>query len=269
MLRFFASAAAAAVLLSSASSACAGDGRPWWSGDWYASVGGAAFSAPRFEGANSRKLQFAPMFSVGKVGPAVRFSSRNDNPSVSLFDNGAVRAGIVGKLVTKRDEGTDAELVGLSEVRWGLEAGGFVEVYPTDWLRARAEVRHGIRSHQGVVADLAVDAFTDITPTLRLSGGPRATLASAKFFDAYYGVDAAESAKSGLSQYEPGSGVHSLGAGAALTWQATDAITTSAFTEYRRLTGPSADSSLVRERGARDQLLIGLSATYKFGFTLD
>ncbi len=213
MLRFFASAAAAAVLLSSASSACAGDGRPWWSGDWYVSVGGAAFSAPRFEGANSRKLQFAPMFSVGKVGPAVRFSSRNDNPSVSLFDNGALRAGIVGKLVTKRDEGTDAELAGLSEVRWGLEAGGFVEVYPTDWLRARAEVRHGIRSHEGVVADLAVDAFTDITPTLRLSGGPRATLASAKFFDAYYGVDAAESAKSGLSQYEPGSGVHSLGAG--------------------------------------------------------
>ncbi len=268
MLRFFASAAAAAVLLSSASSACAGDGRPWWSGDWYVSVGGAAFSAPRFEGANSRKLQFAPMFSVGKVGPAVRFSSRNDNPSVSLFDNGALRAGIVGKLVTKRDEGTDAELAGLSEVRWGLEAGGFVEVYPTDWLRARAEVRHGIRSHEGVVADLAVDAFTDITPTLRLSGGPRATLASAKFFDAYYGVSAAESVASKLSRYNPGGGLKSAGVGGAITWKVTDPVTASVFGEYSRLMGPAADSSLVKERGDRNQYMFGVSATYRFDFTL-
>ncbi|CAN7591094.1 MipA/OmpV family protein [Rhizobium sp. LjRoot30] len=259
----------ATVFLASTGVVSAQEGQAWWSGDWYVSIGAAGFVAPRFEGADSRKLQFSPLISIGKVGPAVRFSSRNDNPSFALLDNGGVRAGIAGKLITKRDEDTDSDLAGLAEVPWGLEAGAFVEVYPTDWIRARAELRHGIRSHHGVVADIAVDAFTDITPDLRLSGGPRATLASAKFFDAYYGVNAAESAKSGLSQYSPDGGVHSVGAGAALTWQASEAITTSSFVEYRRLTGPASDSSLVKERGSRDQLLFGLSATYKFGFTID
>ena len=43
----------------------------------------------------------------------------------------------------------------------------------------------------------------------------------------------------------------------------------SAFTEYKRLTGPAADSSLVKERGSENQLVIGLSASYKFNFTLE
>ncbi|NKF32492.1 MipA/OmpV family protein, partial [Pseudomonas sp. BGM005] len=103
-------------------------------------------------------------------------SSRNDNPSFALIDKGAFRAGIVGRFVPSRNDGDGRELKGLRKVKWGAEAGGFVEVYPTDFLRARAEVRQGIRSHDGVVADLAVDAFTDIAPDLQLSGGPRATL---------------------------------------------------------------------------------------------
>lgn len=260
---------AAGCMLAPAGAARAQEGGSWWSGDWYVSLGAAGFIAPKFEGAGKRKLQFAPLISVGKVGPAVRFSSRNDNPSFALVDYGAVRAGIAGKLITKRDEDTDAALVGLAPVRWGAELGGFVEVYPSDWIRARAELRQGIRSHKGVVADVAVDAFTDLAPGLRLSGGPRAAFASSRFYDAYYGVNAEQSAKSGLSEYSPGDGLHSVGAGAALTWQATDAIATSSYVEYRHLSGPAADSSLVRERGSRNQLLVGISATYKFGFTID
>ena len=252
-------------------SAClaSAEGQHWWSGDWYVSIGGSGFSAPKFSGAKHAELQFAPLISAGKAGPAPRFLSRNDNPSFVLIDHGAVRAGIVGKLITKRDDDTDAALVGLAPIKWGVELGGFAEVYPTDWLRVRGEVRHGIRGHHGVVADLAVDAYTDIIPNLRLSGGPRATFASKSFNKAYYGVDAEESARSGLSEYAPGDGLQSVGAGAALTWQATEAITASSFIEYRRLSGAAADSSLVRERGSRDQLLIGVSASYKFGFTLD
>lgn len=32
--------------------------------------------------------------------------------------------------------------------------------------------------------------------------------------------------------------------------------------------GAAADSSLVRERGSRNQLLVGVTATYRFDFTL-
>ena len=77
-----------------------------------------------------------------------------------------------------------------------------------------------------------------------------------------------EATASGLSNYTPHGGVGSAGVGAAITWQATEKLETSAYAEYKRLLGPAADSSLVRERGSRNQVLVGLSATYRFDFTL-
>jgi len=252
-----------------AGAAEAGDGQHLWSGDWYLSVGAAGFSAPKFEGGKHNKLQWSPLVSIGRQGPGPRFSSRNDNPSFALIESDAFRIGIVGKFVPSRDSSDGRELRGLKKVKWGVEAGGFAEAYPTDWLRARVEVRQGIRAHSGIVADAAVDAFTDITPELRASAGPRVTLASSDYFDTYYGVNARQSAASGLSGYKPGGGVKSVGFGGALTWKASQNWTTSTFLEYTRLTGPAADSSLVRERGDRNQLLIGVSASYKFNFTMN
>ena len=240
----------------------------WFSGDWYLKVGGAALHVPRFEGASGREFAFQPMISLGKAGPSARFSSRNDNISLAFIDTGTFRAGAAGELVFKRDGGTHRDIDGLSPVKFGAEAGGFAEVYPTDFLRLRAEVRRGIRSHDGVVADISADAFFDVTDSIQISGGPRASWASSGYFDAYYGVDAAESAASGLSEYEPGGGMKSYGAGAAVTWKATDQLTTSLFAEYQRLAGPAAKSSLVRERGSRNQITLGASAVYRFDFSL-
>jgi outer membrane protein len=241
----------------------------WWSGDWYVKIGGSAFVAPRYQGDNAYLFQGKPIFSLGKADQTVRFTSRNDNPSLSVYDSGAVRAGIVGKLVLPRDKSISDDLKGLSPVKLGVEAGAFTEVYPTDWMRIRAEVRRGIRSHDGIVADVAADAFTDVTDTIRLSAGPRVSFATDGYMDAYYGVNAKESAKSGLKKYKPEGGVQSAGLGAAINWKATEKVDTSLFAEYSRLLGPVADSSLVRERGDKDQFVIGVSATYRFDFKID
>lgn len=240
----------------------------WIHGDWYLTLGASGFVAPRFDGDNDYVFGVSPLVSLGKVGPAARFSSRNDNISLALIDNGGFRAGAVGKFLFERDDGTSDDLKGLDPVRFGGEIGAFAEVYPTDWLRVRGEVRQGIRSHDGVVGDIAVDAFMDVTPKIRVSGGPRLVFASGDYFDAYYGVTPEESAKSGLATYAPGSGIKSVGIGGAVTWQTTDRVTTSLFGEYARLVGPAADSSLVKERGSENQFLLGVSATYRFNFTM-
>ncbi|WP_416207990.1 MipA/OmpV family protein [Chelativorans sp. M5D2P16] len=244
------------------------DERHFWSGDWSLTVGATGLAGPRFEGSGSRAFQAAPLISLGRQGNTARFTSRNDNPSFAIIDTPSFRTGVAGKLLFGRDEETSDDLKGLDPVKWGAEAGVFAEVYPLEWMRVRAEVRHGIRSHDGVVGDLSADAFADVTPVIRVSAGPRLSFASAGYFDAYYGVDADEAAASGLAEYHPGSGIKSVGFGGAITWKTTDRITTTLFAEYERLKGPAADSSLVRERGSADQLTIGLSATYRFDFTL-
>jgi outer membrane scaffolding protein for murein synthesis (MipA/OmpV family) len=92
-------------------------------------------------------------------------------------------------------------------------------------------------------------------------------MASARYFDAYYGVSASEARASGLAPYSPGGGVESVGLGGAITWNVTDRLTASTFAEYKRLLGPAADSSLVKQRGDRNQWLLGVSSTYRFDLT--
>jgi outer membrane protein len=222
----------------------------WFSGDWYLKVGAAGFTQPKFEGDDSYEFAFLPIISLGKAGSESRFESRNDNISLGLLDTG------------------DPDLRGLSKVGFGVEVGGFAEIYPNDWLRLRGEVRQGIAAHDGLVADFQVDAYTDITPQVRVSAGPRLSFASSDYFEAYYGVDPVESAASGLAVYSPGGGLKSYGVGGAIDWKTTDRLTTSLFAEYSRLGSPAADSSLVRERGSPNQYLIGVSATYRFDFSL-
>lgn len=262
---------AAAVLLATAVPATSEEGGGlfgWVSGDWYLKIGATGMVAPDFEGGKDYLFTASPIISLGKVGPEARFTSRNDGISFSLYDTGAVRAGIAGKLIFGRDDDDADALKGLDPVRFGGELGGFAEVYPTDWLRVRGEVRHGIRSHDGVVADVAADAFYDVTDTVRISAGPRVSFASAAYFDAYYGVDAEEAAESGLREYDPSGGIKSAGIGGAIDWKVTDRVTTNFFAEYERLLGPAEDSSLVRERGSTDQFTVGVSATYRFDFSL-
>lgn len=230
---------------------------------WYLDIGAAGIQAPDFEGSRDRAFTVEPLVSLGRHGFAVRFSSRNDNISLGLIDSGGIRAGLAGKLVLPR-RSSHEDLQGLESVPLGLEAGAFAEIYPDDWVRVRGEVRRGIRSHDGVVAEIAVDAFMDVAPTVRISAGPRISYASSGYFDAYYGVSAGEAEASGLSQYEPGSGLRAIGAGGAVTWQTTERLATTVFAEYERLMGPAAGSSIVSERGTRDQLTLGAAATYRF-----
>lgn len=237
----------------------------FWSGDWYLKVGAAGLVAPKFEGSKKYRFSPQPLISLGRQGESTRFSSRNDNVSFAIIDTSRFRAGLAGKLLFERDD----DIHGLKDTKFGGEVGGFAEVYPTDWLRVRGEVRQGIRAHKGVVADISADAFYDVTPTVRISGGPRATFATKDYFKTYFGVDAEEAAASGLSEYHPGGGFKSAGVGGAITWKATDKIDTSLFGEYSRLQGDAKNSSIVKERGSRDQFMVGVSATYRFDFSLD
>ncbi|MEW9806964.1 MipA/OmpV family protein [Mesorhizobium sp. ZMM04-5] len=271
MSQRFRSTVMAAALLAVPGSACAGEGAglfDWVKGDWKLIVGATGMVAPDFEGSRHRMFGVSPVISIGKAGPEARFTSRNDDISVSFYDNGRLRVGATGKVILGRDEDDSDDLKGLDPVRWGAEIGGFAEVYPTDWLRVRGELRHGVRSHSGIVADVAVDAFLNVTPSVRVSGGPRMSFASADYFDAYYGVSASESAESGLSQYDPDGGLKSIGVGGAYDWKVTDKFVTSVFSEYSRLMGSAADSSLVKERGSPNQFTFGISAAYRFDFTM-
>jgi len=190
-----------------------------------------------------------------KIGPLAKLRfGRNE-------DNGGSPFLIAG--------GSDA-LQGMGDVDLALEFGGFVQKgFVNNQLRARAEVRQGTGGHEGVVADTNLSwNGMKRDRSLLYSAGVRATWASSDYTNAYFGVNALQSAATGLAPFRTGSGLVSAGVNASLTkplgrFGRDGAVTL--FSSYDRLGDVVADSTLIRERGERNQFTLGLAYGYRFG----
>lgn len=242
----------------------AGASRPAAAEDWIISLGAQGRLIPTYPGSNSYMLQPYPLIDFHRAGTRAKFSAPRDGLSVGLFESGSFRAGITGLLRTPRRESNDSDLIGLGNVDWTVELGGFAEFWPLDWLRVRGELRQGIGGHEGLVADLTSDVVVPLSPQWTFSAGPRLSLATDQALDPYFSITPAQSAASGLPVYTASGGVYSYGAGAQLRYQFAPRWATIFYAEYQRLADGAADSPLVVQRGSADQLVIGLGASYDF-----
>jgi outer membrane protein len=239
--------------------------------DWTISLGAQGRLLPTFPGSDRYMLQPYPLLDIRRTGTPVKFSAPRDSLSLGLFEAGPFRAGVAGALRTPRRESNDDDLIGLGDVGWVVELGGFAEFWPLDWLRLRGELRQGIGGHHGLVADLTADVVVPLASQWTLSAGPRLSLATDRALDPYFSITPAQAAASGLPVYTASGGVSSYGVGAQLRYQFAPRWAAILYGEYQHLVGGAADSPLVTQRGTADQATLGLGATYDFdikGFDL-
>ena len=231
--------------------------------NWYLTLGAGVRYQPDYTGSDDYVFRARPIISLGKGLKSTWWSAEDDAMlSIGVFSGQGWRIGFSGDLLWKRSAKVNPALVAVPETKFGAEAGGFVEFYPTSWLRARADVRRGIVAHDGVVADLKLDAFTTMGPWT-LGVGPRMRIASADYVRTYFGTTGAMPGTGGLLQ-RFNAGVHTVGALAQVTYSWSDNLKTTAYVEYKRLVGDATRSPIVRPFGSRDSLTIGLSASYSF-----
>ncbi|MFZ4601924.1 MAG: MipA/OmpV family protein [Caulobacterales bacterium] len=232
------------------------------SGDWRVTVGAAALVGPTFEGADTLRALAVPDIDVRWRNRA--FASVRTGVGVNLVTDGGWRVGPYAKLNFGRDEGRSAKLKGLGDVDPTIEVGGFAE---KSWRFARAslEVRQGLGGHEGAVAEVGGDLRFRLSERLAAAAGPRVRFADATYLQAFYGVDAAQSARSGLARFAPESGLESAGLAGALVLRPQPRTTLTLFAEQSRLFGDAAESPLVRLRGARDQTRLGVAVGYRLG----
>jgi outer membrane protein len=234
------------------------------SGTWTVMVGVGGAYNPDFEGAKRSMLSPVPIFSVRRAGSTEQFRGPRDGASIALIDFGDLRAGPVGKFVTSRKANSYSELNGLGDVKTAVELGGFVEYYPVDWFRTRAELRQGIGGHHGVVADLSADVIVPVVQRFTISAGPRFTWESTKATSPYFGIDAVQAVTTGLPVFDAKGGAHSVGAGAQVSYRVNPQWEVHAYVEYERLLGDAANSPLVTLRGSPNQTTVGIGASYAF-----
>jgi outer membrane protein len=243
--------------------------------DWIVTVGIEARAVPAFPGASDNKLVPAgfPLFSIRKQGTPPDYFGARDSFGFNILDFGALKFGPAFKIIGEREGWSYPELYGLAGVHYALQAGGFAEYWPVQWLRLRGEVRQGFGGETGVTGDLFLDAVVP-AGQFRFSAGPRMTVQSAAATSPYFSITTAEAAATAalgpshgqapLTAYNAGGGVYSYGAGAQVEYFISPQWSAHVLAEYEHLTGPAADSPLVTVRGSPEQWTFGVGATYSF-----
>ena len=231
---------------------------------WTIELGAEMRALPRYQGSDRYGFFPFPLFDVRDAGTPPRFHGPLDGFGYALLDTATVKAGPVIQVELGRRVKHNPALAGLGDIGAAAEVGGFVDYWPTRWLRARVEVRQGFGGHAGVVSDQMLDVIVPVTPQWTLSGGPRLTEATREANFPYFGIDAGQSAASGLPVYDPGGGLRSYGLGTQARYQWTPQWESHAFVEYSRLTDSIANSPVVAARGSPDQAMFGVGATYSF-----
>ena len=235
------------------------------SAGWSVNVGAGAIISPDFRGASSSRVLPIPALVI-RHGRDFVLSGLE--ASYTPLRSGPWTAGAQARFrFGQRESDNPVALWGLGGVSPSVELGGFVG-YGRGPVTLKAAVAHDVAGgHGGQVATLGAAYSVPLRRTsagpMIFSAGPSVTWASGKFNRSYYGVDAGQSARSGLAAYRPGSGLESFGLSANLIAPLSRRITFVAIAGYDRLAGKAADSPRVRQRGSRDQPTIGAFLTYQ------
>jgi outer membrane protein len=232
--------------------------------DRIVTVGPGASVAPRYPGADSYRINPAPIFDLRREGDPLGFEAPDEGAGIGLLGRDSrIDIGPAIAFQGKRRERDVGAAVG--NVPFTVEAGAFVEAWLGQSLRVRAEGRRGVGGHDGWLGDLGADLVAE-SATSVFSIGPRLRWADNRYHDAYFGVTPAVAAGTGLAAFDPGGGIYAVGGTASARHQfgSNDRWGIHAYARYDRLVGDAADSPIVTRFGSRDQFGAGLGLSYTF-----
>lgn len=159
----------------------------------------------------------------------------------------------------------------MQDIDGAVELGGFVAYGLSDVLldndglslevSALADVSG---AHDGVTGGVSLSYSKPLTQRWRLGLDASADLADTAYMDRFFGVDARDSAASGLALYDAEAGFKSVGVGATLSYAFTPSWSAIGRVGYSRLVGDAADSPIVADEGSPDQVIFGIGIGRRF-----
>lgn len=222
-------------------------------GLWLVTIGGWATLEPQDEGSKRYGPGFRPLFSINKPGDKQWLVLPNDSLDYDLIETDNFRAGPAVNFRWSADgRSTPRGMTNWGFLDVAVETGVFAEYWPAHWLRTRIEAREVVVGSSGLVSDVSADLVLRPGPWT-ITAGPRLSLADHRYLRANY----AEPSSQGL-------GVRYVGAGSMLAYKWSENWTTTSFVEYQHLTGAAARSPFIDVDGTREQVVVGLGATYTF-----
>lgn len=224
--------------------------------------GGIVGIAPKYEGSSEYRFVGAPILAPADSNGLGFVSFKGiDDVRFKLLDSAGFEAGPLGGYRFDRDEDDGDLLRGLGDVDGGLIIGGYVAYnklpitpfvsyhHQVTGDNTGALVRFGLERDLAFARGITVNAFAG------------ATWADDDYAESYFGISAAQAARSPLAEYDAEAGIKDVYLGFTSAVPIDDRWTARVNARYSRLVGDAADSPIVE---TEDQFSGGLGLTYKF-----
>lgn len=232
----------------------------------HGSIGLGVGTRPEYEGAKDRKTRPAPYINLF-YGDTFFLTGMKAGANLLRYQTGqgvTVTAGPLLALRGGREQDDHAALNGLGDIDRALDAGGFVRFRKQGW-QASVDVRQNLtNTDQGATVNFSAGHGMRVSEKLRLRTGVDTTWASSDYMKTFFGIDALQSAQSGIAQYAAGSGFKHVGASLMADYSINREWAGFATLRYKRLLGDAADSPIVATLGARDQVTASVGVKYHF-----
>ena len=225
---------------------------------WSLSIGVGGGVSPDYEGSNDYGFGFGPNISATWRNTIFY---RGKSLGVNIIREKDLKAGLIAARAAKRKEDDNDKLEGLGDVDGGIEVGGFVAYRSKPWV-FKAEARQEVDSgHEGALVDLSVGTNLPVAkPLVFVELGT--TWASDDYMESFFGIDAQQSADSGLKRYNADAGIKDVNLSLPAGYPLTDRWRIAGMLEYKRLLGDAADSPVVDDK---NQFTAGIGLTYRMG----
>lgn len=260
---------------------------PDGSRDMYVGLG--AQSAPRWEGAEARRVRALPLLQVQwsngifisgntagmhllddpaiEAGPLLMLQPGRSEGGVAASAGGtgvaSIPATIVGSRPVETSRRLPGRLDGMDDIRTRVLVGGFANYYLDTRWRLAGNLLYGAGNERdGARLELGVQRLAmGIGAHHRASLSAGIGIVNRHYSQTYFGVTVREASRSGFPSYAPGGGLQDLHAGLRWNWDWTPSWMLTTNLQARRLLGSARHSPLV-ERPTN--LTVSTAVAYRF-----
>ena len=238
---------------------------------WTITLGVGPEVLTSFPGASSVSIWPTGYISYRRPGEPEPFVSPDDGISIALLDLPWIKAGPVARFISERtlsggfgSIGNNRNFFGLHNIGFTAELGGFLELWPTDFIRARLEARQGVSGAQGFDGNVELDlvqrygAFT-------FAAGPRFQLGDDQFVSAYFSVAPVEAFLNGnIFPYQAHGGLVAVGGFGSIKYAFTPAWSATVFGGVNRYVSSAGGSPIPNRLGSLNDITAGALVAYTF-----
>ena len=227
------------------------------------SVGGGIGFAPDYEGSEDYEAVPVPFADV-KFGNGMFVKLLGLNLRANLIPDKMWNLGPVYNYRAERDDVDNNAVDDMKEVSDANELGLFGGFNIDNWFVSLEFLADMGDAYDGWYSKLRGGYNWIINNSWALSIGASTTYADQDYMQTYFGVTAADAARSGLSQYSADSGIKDVGIDLGVNWTITQSWSAKGIASYTQLVGDADDSSPVVNEGDEGQFFGAALVVYTF-----